>query len=173
MKSAWGFGLAVVLAAVVLPQAKAVAKKKPAQVSATATVSDTITPPAPQPSSPSTGLTLKELEPKARYSFSGLRFVMVKETDGPRPVKGDLLTVHYTGTLADGTPFDSSRDRAPFQFKVGMGQVIKGWDEGLLNMRKGERWILIVPPELGYGAQGSGPIPPNATLIFDVELLDF
>jgi FKBP-type peptidyl-prolyl cis-trans isomerase len=119
------------------------------------------------------GPSLKELEPKARYMFSGLRFVPVSEGRGERPVKGNNLKVHYTGWLTDGMRFDSSRDKEPFQFKVGTGQVIAGWDEALLDMRKGERRILIIPPELGYGAQGSGPIPANSTLIFDVELLDF
>lgn len=116
----------------------------------------------------------KELEARARHTFSGLRYVILREGAGPKPAKGDLLRVHYTGTLTDGTQFDSSRDRGdPFQFNVGMGQVIKGWDEALLDMRRGERRILILPPELGYGAGGSGPIPPQATLVFDVELVDF
>jgi peptidylprolyl isomerase len=117
--------------------------------------------------------TYKQLLAKARYGFSGLQFVELRKGQGPLPKKGDVLKVHYTGVLTDGRQFDSSRQGGPFQFTIGAGEVIQGWDAGLLEMRKGDRRILIVPPEMGYGAQGSGPIPPNATLLFDVELLDF
>ena len=84
---------------------------------------------------------------------------------------GSLLTVHYVGQLTDGSVFDSSAERGPFQFTLGAGRVISGWDQGLLGMREGGRRTLIIPPSLAYGTQGIGPIPGNATLIFEVELL--
>jgi peptidylprolyl isomerase len=104
---------------------------------------------------------------------SGLKYIEITEGDGATPQKGQTVTVHYTGTLENGTKFDSSRDRnRPFSFKLGVGQVIKGWDEGLSTMKVGGRRQLIIPAELGYGSRGAGGvIPPNATLIFDVELL--
>ncbi len=104
---------------------------------------------------------------------SGLKYIDLEEGTGATPQPGQTVTVHYTGTLENGKKFDSSRDRnQPFKFKIGQGQVIKGWDEGLSTMKVGGRRQLIIPAELGYGARGAGGvIPPNATLIFDVELL--
>ncbi|MEY3298318.1 MAG: FK506-binding protein [Cyanobacteriota bacterium] len=105
---------------------------------------------------------------------SGLQYVDIVEGTGAMPQAGQRVTVHYTGTLEDGTKFDSSRDRGrPFTFQIGVGQVIKGWDEGVATMRVGGQRKLVIPPELGYGSRGAGGgvIPPNAALIFDVELL--
>ena len=92
---------------------------------------------------------------------------------GATAAVGDTLTVNYTGTLQDGTKFDSSLDpgRAPYTFVLGAGQVIAGWDEGLVGMRVGGKRRLTIPPSLAYGSQGRGSIPPNATLIFDIDLL--
>lgn len=104
---------------------------------------------------------------------SGLKYVDEVVGEGASPNKGDMVSVHYSGFLEDGTKFDSSVDRGkPFEFKIGMGQVIKGWDEGVMTMKIGGKRKLIIPPELGYGARGAGGvILPNATLVFDIELL--
>lgn len=112
-------------------------------------------------------------EANAVTTPSGLKYIDIQEGTGATPTTGQTVTVHYTGTLEDGTKFDSSRDRGrPFSFKIGVGQVIKGWDEGVGTMKVGGRRQLIIPPDLGYGARGAGGvIPPNATLNFDVELL--
>lgn len=111
---------------------------------------------------------------------SGLRYLILEESTSDRqPQKGQVVTVHYTGWLDDGSgnpgkEFDSSRKRGqPFSFIIGAGQVIKGWDEGVLSMKIKEKRRLIIPPELGYGQRGAaGVIPGGATLIFDVELLN-
>jgi len=107
---------------------------------------------------------------------SGLRYIVLAEGKGDAPAEGARIAAHYTGTLTDGKKFDSSRDRnEPIRFEVGKGFVIPGWDEALSQMKKGERRILIIPHKLGYGERGAGGgvIPPFATLIFDVELVDF
>ncbi len=105
---------------------------------------------------------------------SGLKYTDVTVGDGASPEQGDEVVVHYTGRLTNGTVFDSSYDRGePFRFTLGGGQVIQGWDEGVASMQVGGKRILVIPPELGYGSRGAGGvIPPNATLEFEVELLD-
>ena len=119
---------------------------------------------------------IKKRWPKAVTAPSGLMYVITKEGAGDKtPDKNVTLTVHYTGTLLNGKKFDSSVDRGkPFKFPVGVGRVIKGWDEAFLSMKKGEKRTLIIPPDLAYGPRGRrGTIPPNAFLAFDVELIDF
>jgi cyclophilin family peptidyl-prolyl cis-trans isomerase len=105
---------------------------------------------------------------------SGLEYVVTQAGEGATPERGQTIEAHYTGYLLDGRKFDSSRDRGqPFQTEIGVSRVIRGWDEAFLTMKRGEKRLLIIPPDLAYGARGAGSaIPPNATLIFDVELLD-
>ena len=112
--------------------------------------------------------------PKEVTMPSGLRYVDLEPGEGAEAKPGNVVAVHYTGWLEDGTKFDSSRDRnVPFLFKLGSGQVIKGWDEGVAGMKVGGKRTLVIPPAMGYGARGAGGvIPPNATLLFDVELLE-
>ncbi len=120
----------------------------------------------------------KKSESKMTKTPSGLQYEDTKVGTGASPQKGQMAVVHYTGWLwengAKGKKFDSSVDRGtPFSFPVGKGQVIKGWDEGVATMKVGGQRILIIPPDLGYGSRGAGgAIPPNATLIFEVELIE-
>ncbi len=112
--------------------------------------------------------------PNAKKTASGLMYVQLKKGSGPSPEPGAKVTVHYTGKFKDGKVFDSSYDRGkPIEFTAGKGQVIKGWDEALLAMKKGEKRILLIPYRLAYGANGYRAIPPKADLIFEVELIDF
>lgn len=104
---------------------------------------------------------------------SGLQYAITEAGTGEQPKKGDKVVVHYTGKLEDGTEFDSSVKRGqPFSFDLGAGRVIKGWDEGFALLHQGDKAILNIPPDLGYGSRDMGPIPANSTLIFEVELLE-
>jgi FKBP-type peptidyl-prolyl cis-trans isomerase len=132
--------------------------------SPTATSTATTTPTKPTSAGPTGSAT-----PAAK-----LGIVNVAPGAGPAAKAGDRVKVHYTGTLVDGTEFDTSRKRGkPFEFVIGKGSVIKGWDQGILGMKVGGKRRLTIPPGLGYGARGApGTIPPNATLLFDVELME-
>lgn len=106
---------------------------------------------------------------------SGLTYLITKKGAGRLPKSGETVVVHYTGTLTNGVKFDSSRDRGePFPFQLGAGRVIKGWDEGIAKLHVGDQAILVIPSALGYGKRGAGggEIPPDATLIFIVELVE-
>jgi len=111
-------------------------------------------------------------EEKVITTKSGLKYVELKEGTGDEAKEGQSVEVHYAGRLKDGTKFDSSKDRnKPFEFRLGAGEVIKGWDEGVAGMKVGGTRKLIIPSELAYGKRGRGKIPPDAELTFEVELL--
>lgn len=116
---------------------------------------------------------LREQYGNAHLNPSGLRYILRQPGEGSTPALGAQVFVHYEGFLMNGTKFDSSRDRGQaYAFRVGMGNVIKGWDEALMTMKKGEKRTLLIPWWLAYGDTGKGPIPPKAMLRFEVELID-
>jgi peptidylprolyl isomerase len=172
-----GFGIVVglLLASILTACGPASATSQPTPVPATPTEAEPPTsaanPTNTPASEPGAGQPADE---NVLTTPSGLGYVEIEKGDGPAPQTGDVVAVHYTGTLEDGTEFDSSYGRGePFAFPLGQGFVIPGWDEGIALMNVGGKARLIIPPELGYGDAGAGGvIPPGATLIFDVELVD-
>lgn len=115
--------------------------------------------------------------PDAKRTYTGLRYIVLKkaEKDSPSPIPGMMVSVLFKGMLLNGTVFDESIDaRHQFKTRLGRGELIDGWEEALQKMHKGEKWLLIVPPEMAYGARGKPPIiPRQATLVFELELVDF
>jgi peptidylprolyl isomerase len=145
---------------------------------ATAPATATEAPPAAvsAPPAETTGATTMDtfsMPTNLQTTASGLQYTVDQPGTGAQPQPGQTVSVHYTGWLTDGTKFDSSRDRGqPLEFPIGQGRVIQGWDEGVGAMKVGEKRTLVIPPSLGYGARGAGGvIPPNATLVFKVELV--
>ncbi len=136
-------------------------------------------PESKQPSAPAAGdvkqpsASQSQSQPKPQTEMlNGIKTEILQPGTGVGAKTGDTVTVHYVGTLTNGQKFDASRDHGqPFSFPLGAGQVIKGWDQGVVGMKVGEQRRLTIPPALGYGAGGAGPIPPNSTLIFEIELL--
>ena len=154
-------------------QSTAIAAPNPAVQSQQAKISTEV-----QPTATLAANTLQEISQmsseKTITTPSGLQYVDVVVGKGDSPVPGNTVVVHYTGKLTNGNVFDSSVERGkPFAFKIGVGQVIKGWDEGVMTMKVGGKRTLTIPPDLAYGKSGAGGvIPPDSTLIFDVELLE-
>ena len=114
--------------------------------------------------------------PETKRTYTGLRYIIVAPGDakGPTPVSGTMVSVEYTGRLLDGTVFDSSVGREPLKVRIDRDSLIEGWEEALQKMHKGEKWLLIVPPEMAYGARGKPPVIKRyATLVFEMKLIDF
>lgn len=129
--------------------------------------------PDPAPEPPAESAIAPAEEEEVITTESGLNYMVLKTGDGPQPSPGQRVVVHYHGTLEDGTVFDSSVERGrPAVFPIGVGRLIRAWDEAIPMMSVGSKWRLICPPELAYGSQGRPGIPPDSTLIFEVELLD-
>jgi peptidylprolyl isomerase len=117
------------------------------------------------------GALAAKILPGAQKTASGINYKTVKSGTGLKAARGNSVTVHYAGFFLDGTVFDSSKNKEPLEFQAGRGTVIQGWDEMVLDMKEGEQRVFILPPELAYGSRGAGVIPPNAWLLFEVQLL--
>ena len=168
-----GSAILVVVAALFLLY-NSTSQQRAAQATQTAVAAQmTSTAAAPTAIAAASGIPALDSAIETTTTASGLKMQDIVVGAGEEAVAGKMVSVHYTGWLTDGTKFDSSVDRGqPFSFMIGQGGVIKGWDEGVAGMRVGGKRRLTIPPELGYGAGGAGgDIPPNATLIFDIELL--
>jgi FKBP-type peptidyl-prolyl cis-trans isomerase len=114
--------------------------------------------------------------PNAKRTYTGLRYIVLTaaKSDTPSPVPGMVVSVAYKGMLLNGTVFDQADASKPLKIRLGRGNLVEGWEEALQKMHRGEKWLLIIPPELGYGSRGRPPsIPRSATLVFEMELLDF
>lgn len=156
-----------------IPTFSPIAAEAPTVAAPDAGAAPTVAAPDAGAAAPATGGPQQVDPAKIVTTPSGLKYVDLKAGTGAEATNGKKLSVHYTGWLQNGTKFDSSRDRGePFPLTLGQGSVIPGWEEGLTGMKVGGQRQLIIPPDLAYGAAGQGPIPPSATLIFEVELLD-
>jgi FKBP-type peptidyl-prolyl cis-trans isomerase len=169
-------GLALALMTVVGCQQDSTSSSSSTTPSTSATIGTTTTAKAPATETSTAPATpASSAKPAGRLTASGLRIEDLQEGTGAMAEKGRHIEVHYTGWLADGSKFSSSRDSGrPYPFTLGAAEVIPGWDEGIPGMKIGGKRRLTIPPQLAYGSQGTpgGPIPPNATLVFEIELID-
>jgi peptidylprolyl isomerase len=164
----------LMLAACARPSAENTATTASTDTTASAAANDTTPAEAMVPTEPTGGtVDTFSMPTNTQTTPSGLKYTIDLPGTGPQPTPGQIVAVHYTGWLPDGTKFDSSRDSGnPLEFPLGRGRVIKGWDEGIGMMKVGEKRTLVIPPDLAYGSRGAGGvIPPNATLVFKVELV--